>query len=166
MLLMAPLSSVSSVPHKAVEPLIVFLLDNHIQQIKPLFCARATRAELVSVSVCLTFRAKRSRWDVTDAGDMYGSWTQLADCGFLAIMPCDWPNYHCPYPPPFPCRHLCSLLCLNPLLQHFSPSPLSPLSPSLLFCMFSKIGDQWELRHPRVKRCFALTLSLLQPNPK
>lgn len=33
-----------------------------------------------------------------------------------------------------PCRHICSLLCLNPLLQHFSPTFPSPglISPPLL----------------------------------
>lgn len=104
--------------------------DNRIQEIKSVFVPEPLKQSWsVCQCVCIQPRAASpdGKWlmQVTSFG-AGRSWQ-------IAIMPCDWPNYHCP----LPCQHICSLFCLNPLLQHFSPTPLFlPLvSSHLLFSL-------------------------------
>lgn len=72
----------------------------------------------------------RSRWDVTDAGDIFGAGRSWQIAGSLPL--CRVTGLI--ITTLLPCRHIRSLLCLNPLLQHFSPTFPSPglISPPLL----------------------------------
>lgn len=146
-------------------------------------------------SVCLFSTTSHwSRWDVTDAGDIFRagrSWQIVVSLPLCCVT-----GLIIATPTPAGISAASSALihfCSTSLLLHFSlswsrltssscslihlasnppPSLLHPLTlhffsrstslyPLLLFCMFSKIGDQWELLHLSVKHCLALF-----PDPK